>query len=524
MIRQACLVASVVLASKAQSQLPAWYTSPLAGWDARSLTTDSPAEHTIRALLLTKSEPVIGVIRPFPRSDRHVFMAGIGFPSTSGAGVRWVLPFGSVWLNTTRSHQDRDGAVWQGRGMTAALTGGMLADYRYVSVGIRPVFTASQNRRFSPSVPEGGALPAGGFNDPFVGWGIDLPYRFGDNTFVRLDPGESWVEFFLPRLSFGLTNTTQQWGPAEAFPLLMSSESGGYPRVFARTSRLASAVGTFEALWSVGRLESSGFDTLVVPGGRTRILPAVVATWSPRGFPGLELGAGRVFHVRWDRATVTGGTAMLPFKGLFKQTNPTGETRQHDQNQAASLFASIAPPGARTEVFFEFYREDHNVNLRDLIGEPDHASAYSVGFRRGWRDSTSIRRLSLELANSRISHIARVREQSSIYVHSIIREGHTSRGQPLGSAAVLGGGGLSVSFDEISETRSWTMQAGFRGAMQNQEGGTWNGQLGGYYTLRGARTLCGSRICSTMAFEVETGYALERDTNLTVSYAVAFRR
>ena len=521
MIRRAWILASVMLASSGSAQLPAWDTRPLGAFDPRLLTTGSPVEQTMHALLLSGRAGSAGMIRPYARRDRFAMIVDAALTPARDSGVRWVPVFTSAWINTGRSQQDRDGPVWQGRGATIALTAGALVDFRFLSVAVRPVIVGAQNGQFTPSAPNPGPLPPGSFHDPYFGSEIDLPYRFGDDAFVRWDPGESWVELVLPVISMGFTTATQQWGPAEIFPLLMGSQAGGYPRVFARTSAVKSRLGTFEALWSVGRLESSGFDTLLAPGARSRIFPAFVASWSP--FDGLELGAGRVFHLRWDRSSVTGSTALLPFRGLLKQSNPTGETSARDQNQAASVFARVAPPGGGVEIFGEFYREDHSVNMTDLLAEPDHASAYTLGLRRGWHVARAVRRLSFEVANGRISHIKRVRVQAPNYVHTIVREGHTSRGQPLGSSAVLGGGGLAIGFDQISDARSWMIQGGMRRSVQNQEGGVWNGQLGGRYSLRGARSLCAARTCSTLEMEVERGYGLERDTNLAFRYAIAFR-
>ena len=113
-----------------------------------------------------------------------------------------------------------------------------------------------------------------------------------------------------------------------------------------------------------------------------------------------------------SRALLLCAACLLPFTGLLKASNPTGETSSKDYNQVASVFARVAPRGAGIEAYGELYREDHNVDFRDLVGEPDHQSAYTLGVRRAWlRADSVLSAFTFEVQNSRVSHLVRVRER-----------------------------------------------------------------------------------------------------------------
>ncbi|MGZ8412200.1 MAG: hypothetical protein ACXW05_05670, partial [Gemmatirosa sp.] len=107
-----------------------------------------------------------------------------------------------------------------------------------------------------------------------------------------------------------------------------------------------------------------------------------------------------------------------------------------------------ALPAAKVEVYGELARDDAALDLRELITEPDHQAFYTLGLRKLLDDGPQRMRLvRAEYVNARITHLQRVRPQSLFYVHSALLQGHTNRGQVLGSAAVRGGGGAVVGFD-----------------------------------------------------------------------------
>jgi hypothetical protein len=131
-----------------------------------------------------------------------------------------------------------------------------------------------------------------------------------------------------------------------------------------------------------------------------------------------------------------------------------------NSNQLAEVFARFAPPGRGFEIYGEFGREDWVADVRDALLEPDHDAAYTVGFARAWvaADSQKITILRGEVLNSRISHLKQGKDQSPWYIHVEQANGHTERGQVLGSAGAFGGGASNVAVDRYTPAGRTTIR------------------------------------------------------------------
>src|SRR5690606_39168707 len=101
------------------------------------------------------------------------------------------------------------------------LQGGVAARYGPVSLTLAPLFFWAQNRGFD-LLPNGrsGRLA---FADPVSPGSIDLPQRFGDSPYARLDPGQSTLRVDLPFLAAGVSTADQYWGPALVHPLVLGT-------------------------------------------------------------------------------------------------------------------------------------------------------------------------------------------------------------------------------------------------------------------------------------------------------------
>lgn len=490
---------TIVLAaapSQLEGQQPLWMAAPTASVTAEA-TIGSAAEHTARILELMGDS---NAARPHPVSGLRV-------------QPLWLVG----WVNTTRANSDDDGAVWQGRGLTASLTAGVVYNARLLSVSVRPLVFATQNAAFTPARPDTQARA--GFGNPFGRMRIDLPYRFGRSADASFSPGESWVRLGTPFVGTGVSTASERWGPSHVSPLIMSTEGPGFPRLFAEMQNTPLHVGQFSGRWIVGRLEASPYSGRMA-GDRSRLVTALTSTFAFSGpLRGVSVGGARFFHIRWDDANVRMSNVLLPLKGLLKQGNPTGEARgARNFNQVASAFARLAPPDARFELYGEFYREDNNQDLRDLIVEPDHESAYTLGVRRVWRGTAGTSSaLTLETTNSRTSHLGRVRNEGAPYLHYLVTEGHTYEGQPIGSIDAFGGGGASVLFERIGLNSATSVEARVRRTAQNSEGGTVSGVFAARPGVRFGRTWVAGQTMRGWGVDVDRGLGLERGVNLTLT-------
>jgi hypothetical protein len=271
-----------------------------------------------------------------------------------------------------------------------------------------------------------------------------------------VDPGNSTVRLDVGPVAVGASTATQAWGPGVAHPLLLGPNAGGYLHYFVGTSRpVPVGIGRLHLRSHVGRPEESR----VFVGRRGRVVTAAVAVFTPRGLPGLELGGGRYYHVQSPPERLSLRLLGRPYESVFANVQRSYDARSADTtfqsaNQLASAFASWTFPKAGFRAYGEFLRNDNPIDLRDLIAEPEHSSAYMYGvqraFARGAGEGASLTSVRAEWARSRVSRVARVRTQTSVYGHAPITQGHTHRGQLLGSLAVLGGSGGQLAFDRYA--------------------------------------------------------------------------
>jgi hypothetical protein len=286
---------------------------------------------------------------------------------------------------------------------------------------------------------------------------IDAPQRFGDEAYARVDPGQSTLRLDARGFALGISTANQQWGPGSDFPILLGNNAGGFAHVFAGTSRPVNVwLGTLHGRMVWGSLRQTEWSPQ--PDGERRFLAAAAATFSPRGARGLELGAARVFHRGWPAGGPAPDDLLLPFQGLFKGGLSRSAREDLDSvavNQLASVFFRWVHPRAGVELWGEYARDDHNYDLRDLVLEPDHLSAYSLGGRKVWRDGARIRTLRAEVLNARTTHLAQVRSQAPFFIHTGVRQGHTQRGQILGSPSAFTGLGSVVGFDQYVPGGRW---------------------------------------------------------------------
>lgn len=349
-------------------------------------------------------------------------------------------------INTGFPYGLNDGPVWAGKGLTTAASGGFAAEWssRWVgmSLTVAPVVFRAQNAEFE--LRENGRTGEEAFGHALFPTALDMPQRFGDAAYQRVDPGESALRVRVGGFAFGLGSNAQWWGPTTTFPYVLGNNAGGFPHAFLGTAHpLDVGIGTLAMRATYARLEGSPYaaeDTL-------RFAPGLTVAFAPRGLTGLELGASRFYHTPWPAGGLSLSDIGKPFEAALKNRlpdrnpdNPEHPGDNPEDNQVASVFARWVVPRAGFEVYGEYGREDHNWNTRDLLLEPDHIAAYTLGARRSWGDSV-ISAVTVEVNSMGGNTLIRHRGGASAYLHA--GYGHTYRGQLLGSG--YGGGAGSAA-------------------------------------------------------------------------------
>jgi hypothetical protein len=374
-----------------------------------------------------------------------------------------ILPVNIVFrFNSAFPYGSNDGAVWAGRGLTSAIDLGFAFRAGPLSATFNPIAFRAENRAFEM---QANGVPSNPYADGLFGTVIDRPQRFGSGAYSRVDPGETTVRLDLLGLTVGVSTANMGWGPMEFYPYIIGGNAPGFPHAFAGTSSPVPVwIGKIHGRVYWGRLEQSAYSPVtgtsyyssILEPGTKRFMTGGVAIFEPRGAPGLELGVARFFHSVWPRTGIPRSYLTKPFQAILKYSlgNVGGFVAGTDpgieDNQLASAFARWVFPSAGFEVYGEYGREDHSANFRDFIQEPDHSRTYGLGLRKTFReDSVQLSGLRLELTNYELPTLARHRGEGGIYIHGLLRQGHTNLGEVLGTDAGTGAGaGFSVSWDK----------------------------------------------------------------------------
>jgi hypothetical protein len=382
-------------------------------------------------------------------------------PADSARGVRGGLlrPSLRAVYNTAYPLGGNDGAVWAGRGGTLSATAGVALRWGALSVRVEPVAFWTQNRGFA--LMPNGQPDSARFQDPITPRGIDLPQRFGDGAFWRVDPGQSTARLDVGGFAAGVSTANQQWGPSADLPLILGTNAAGFPHAFLGTSSpWRVGIGRLHGRVVWGSLDQSEYSPIRGHGSR-RLMTGVVAVFTPRGLDGLEIGGSRFFHEPWPEGGLELSDLTKPFESLFKTGLPENGESEEDlvsaENQLASAFVRWVLPKAGFEAWAEFAREDHNWDLQDFLLQPDHDAAYALGARKVWRRGASLVSLRGELLDAQPSSLSAVRRQTVFYRHTFELQGHTVGGQVLGSPAAFGGGGSVVALEKYTPRGRWTL-------------------------------------------------------------------
>ena len=443
-----------------------------------ALEVGGEAERYLRALELAGRAPLQGwTLRPqqppngraFPSDSAHPWQARWGVADTGFFSLRLVRPGAKVTWNSSYPSGDGRGPAWTGRGGTAELRGGVVARLWRVRMQLAPVAFVAQNSGFA--LVSGTRTGVAQYRDPRFPGNIDLPQRFGDGAYTRVDPGNSTVALELLGGEVGVSSAAQVWGPGREYPLVLSGNAGGFPHVFAGTRRpWPVGIGTIQGRIIAGRPSQSAWSPMA-GDPRTRYSMAAMGSFTPRGVPGLEIGGTRFIHglyrdgfsVRELRRLVSGGT----YTG-------SGFQNLSSENQMASLFARWAFPRAGLEVYGEYFRDDYSLDGRRAVQYVDDLRTYMLGAQRVLASSpTRLRVLRVELVNGELPMSNRGERGGNFvgagsplppYPHSGVNQGHTHAGQLLGAPEAYGGAAWRTGVDQFSPAGrvSFTLERALR--------------------------------------------------------------
>lgn len=395
-----------------------------------------------------------------------------------------------------------DGAVWQGKGFTVAASGGIRARWRRVTLRLEPVVFVAQNASFQ--LLGDTARGANAFVDQQRPSGIDLPQRFGHSSYARFDPGQSELRVDAGPLAVGVSSMPQFWGPGLRHSLLYTGNAAGIPRLFLSSAHaVRTPIGRFSGELTYGKAAPSGYQPATLSANR--LVSGIVVVWQPPSGRNFELGAARVYHRLWPSDGLSFNDLAVPFGSWFydKQSREGGPA----DNQLASFFFRWRAEERGFEFYGEFGRTDRSVDLRDIELEPEQNAAWLLGFTKLVNVTPgSFWMVRGDIVDGRISSIARLmRAQGTFYEHASVTQGHTMRGQLLGSYLLERTGGLEIAVDRYT---SWGRVGGMLTQRAMPEDGTEGVRA---IAARSQWALAGSlsRTVSRGEFSLRAGVALD---------------
>jgi Capsule assembly protein Wzi len=362
----------------------------------------------------------------------------------------WIAGWGAEaegYLNSAFPYVENDGSIWQGKGLTLAAQAGGSVGFGPLTLSVRPTVVYAQNQDFPLARPDRPEPER--YRNPWHG-GIDLPQRFGPDAVSFVDPGQTSLRLSLGSLSVGAGTENLWWGPGVRNALLMTNNAAGFPHADIRTDKpLNLGIGTLEAQWLWGRpSHSDWFDEARTP--ESRFFTGAVLAFTPKGVPGLTLGAARVFQFLIDDRGIGVGDYFLVFQSIRKKKfdTPSNPGGQDDRDQLASVFARWVLPESGFEVYGEWGRNDHSADLREYFVEPEHSSAYIVGFRKvSVRENGRILSVNGEVAHLERGTTRTIRATPTWYDHGLVLQGYTQEGQVIGAGVGPGGNSQYLGFD-----------------------------------------------------------------------------
>jgi hypothetical protein len=427
-------------------------TAPL--WRVADAGANSEAERTGRLLTLIGDDVVPWSLRPFAPGYRAEVL-----PVRAAPAWQLLRPTLGLVYNSAFAYGILDGPVWAGRGPTAWATGGVALRLGPLSATLAPTVFHASNWSFA-TLPSG-RTGAAEFSDPITPTWVDLPQRFGSRPYARADWGQSSLRLDGLGVAAGVTTEGQWWGPAAVFPLLLSTNAPGIPRLFVGTGRpWRTWLGRVQAQWQWGDLRSSGFFDTTGIARQRRFGTGFIATLQPRGLDGLEVGLARYFHARWPEGAVPERYWLRAIEGFLKASRPvqanglaSDERSRDGENQIASVFFRWKPRLGGTEFYGEFARDDASWDLRDALVAPTQLSALMAGVAHAWRTPRGLSALRLEAMSGGFGSNDRRRHIPVLYTHATgSNQGHTVLGQLMGPPTGVGtSGGAALQYDQLRD-------------------------------------------------------------------------
>ena len=386
-----------------------------------------------------------------------------------------ILPFTFVNdYNSKLPYGYNNGPLYPNVGYQAMVTGGIYIKAGILTVQFKPELVHAENAPFLTFADVQANYKSGLISAfYYLINGIDAPERFGPFGLSYAGLGQSKITLSFKNIEAGVSTENMWWGPGVQNSIMMSNSAPGFLHwTINSASPAKTPIGSFE--WQVigGILKQSGYlpydpgklvygnDASYIPKPRvSRYISGFTANWQPKWIPGFYLGISGYDYLNRDAAYDKKSfiKRILPvFSPSSNVANSFGYqdpkapvTSDGDgEDYAYSINFRQVFPQYGAEIYFEYAKNDNVANFRDLVVEPENASAYTFGAGRIFKlNGVPFLRLKMELTHMQIPDNFLIRSEGPWYVHSFAnpKDGYTNEGRYLGAG--IGPGSNSLMFD-----------------------------------------------------------------------------
>lgn len=373
--------------------------------------------------------------------------------------------------NTHHPYGWNDGPMIPAKGFQTYVTGGLFAKYGILSMQFKPEVVFAANPAFDTFNDNQFPVIAARYYDIYNN--IDLPVRFGSESYTRIYPGQSSIRLNYKKFSLGISTENLWWGPGVRNSLVMSNTAPGFPHLTLNTTTpVNTIIGSFEGQLIGGWLTNSEFPPLIpnrfyfgtnlyVPKpDKSRYISGVIVTWQPKWVPGLFLGVNQTQQSYTDN--VSGVKDYLPWFLPFKNAGGPNEPISK-RDRLSTAFMRWLWTKEHAEFYFEFGYYNSNPAVAQSFLATNVSRGYTFGLRRmvpfnKLRNENIL--IGLEVTQLQENSIANLKNGIQWYVSKGIRQGYTNSGQMLGAGIGPGANmqSLSVSWVKGLNSLGFTLE------------------------------------------------------------------
>ena len=364
-----------------------------------------------------------------------------------------------ISLNTLRPFSYNDGAMWQGRGINTKTTIGFELRSPRISFRLYPNFWMAQNADIDIISAESSS----GYGDY---WKIyDHLQRYGDSEYSEFNWGKSDIRFHYNNLTIGISNENITLGPGVKNNIILGSQGSGFPHIDFGTIGLIPIlnIGIFEYRGVYGILEESEFFDDDNSNNYGWISGSTFG-FSPNNLKALTLGFNYYYTKPLESLDKLDSVRLIP--GLDKSNSAIDL-----KDVMVSATFNLDYDSVGFKLYGELARNDAFGSMNDLWRQPEHTSAYTIGFSQSiYKTVNCSLSLAGELTNLEQTRTQELRAAGPWYRHDWAgwEQGYSNKGQLLGSTIGPGSNSqwiklqyiknkkmLSISFQRIAHDKDY---------------------------------------------------------------------